>query len=386
MFRFRIKNTPRYLSFVAMCCALVACATPYDPPIILSASESSVSSFPGIRQFASNGDLRVVWIHGMCSHDASWAHKRQRMVNAILDTVPAAGETRDVRDENDLPYTIKTHTRYSGHDIEIRYYIWSPATRAAKKRLVEDSDQSEFKRANLNASLKKTLMNDCLSDAVAYLGKPGDQIRTWLKSQVCDAMNGKIGSGGRCQSVTPLDRPVIFISESLGSKMLSDAVQDVWDSSSGGSKAALALNISRVQMYFVISNQIPMLNVAEFEASQKEVSGTPLTQPGLRVFEQVRTAFPVIARIDLPPLHFVEFTDPNDLLSYRLTSQDLEPGIKLTNVVVSNGPTYFGYLENPVTAHCGYQWNRYVLGTILKGYSGGAVETVDLPSDGEGCL
>lgn len=386
MLKFQHRSFLRNTAFVTMVFILTACATPYDPPTILSASESKVSNFPGIRQFATQGDLRVVWIHGMCSHNASWAKKRQKLVDSILDTVAVSGETPDARNEKYSPYTIKTNTRYGSNDIEIRYYIWSPATKAAKERLVEDSEQSDFKRAKLNASLKKTLMNDCLSDAVAYLGKPGNQIRSWLKAQVCDAMNGKIGSSGRCQSVAPLDRPVIFISESLGSKMLSDALQDVWDSSGATSRAALARNISRVQMYFVISNQIPMLNVAEFEGPRQRSVGEPLTQPGLRVFQQARGGVPAALGIDLPPLHYVEFTDPNDLLSYRLTSKDLQPGIRLTNVVVSNGPTYFGYLENPLTAHCGYQWNRHVLGTVLKGYSGGAVETVNLPSDAEGCL
>jgi hypothetical protein len=67
-------------------------------------------------------------------------------------------------------------------------------------------------------------------------------------------------------------------------------------------------------------------------------------------------------------LQVVAFTDPNDLLSYRLQSFDGVPGqpVQLVNVLVSNAPTYFGYLANPAL-HGDYGSNPNVAKLLLYG-------------------
>jgi hypothetical protein len=47
-------------------------------------------------------------------------------------------------------------------------------------------------------------------------------------------------------------------------------------------------------------------------------------------------------------------------------------------------PTYLGILERPDTAHCGYQWNEYVIGTILRGYAGTPL-SVPIPNPSRSC-
>jgi hypothetical protein len=44
---------------------------------------------------------------------------------------------------------------------------------------------------------------------------------------------------------------------------------------------------------------------------------------------------------------------------------------RVINVLVSNDTTYFGYLERPDTAHCGYPWNPHVFGMLARGYRAG---------------
>ena len=68
----------------------------------------------------------------------------------------------------------------------------------------------------------------------------------------------------------------------------------------------------------------------------------------------------------------MDFSDPNDLLTYRLlpTMLDVE-GAELVNVTVSNDSTYLGFVERPDNAHCGYASNRYVIGLIANGYHAG---------------
>ena len=68
----------------------------------------------------------------------------------------------------------------------------------------------------------------------------------------------------------------------------------------------------------------------------------------------------------------VAFTDPNDLLSYRLIPSVLDVArARLINVIGSNETTWLGFLERPDTAHCGYTWNATVIGLIAHGHQVG---------------
>ena len=74
------------------------------------------------------------------------------------------------------------------------------------------------------------------------------------------------------------------------------------------------------------------------------------------------------------PMTVVAFSDPNDLLSYRIIPDHLAEDLKefrVINVLVSNDATYFGYLERPDMAHCGYPWNPRVFGMLARGYQAG---------------
>jgi hypothetical protein len=67
----------------------------------------------------------------------------------------------------------------------------------------------------------------------------------------------------------------------------------------------------------------------------------------------------------------VAFTDPNDLLSYRLLpSRYAVPGIDVADVLVSNDWTYLGLLELPNTAHTDYRLNQDVTRLIACGSIG----------------
>lgn len=384
-----IRVRMRVLFFMLIVSMFSGCTTPYDPPIIASLSGQNDSPFPGLKQYAAKGDMRVLWIHGMCNHTEKWAIKRQKLLTSTLQsTVTSAISSADHPSYKvDEPFDVVFHSNYQGSDIETRYLIWSPATKPAKNRLVFDSEQLDFKRASLNQKLKSQLMNDCLADAVAYIGKPGDSIRRWAKAEVCKAMNGYIAKTGACVVSKTLNQQVVFISESLGSKMLSDALEAVWEDANTSSKSMLSSNLSQVQMVFVVANQIPIIDVAEYSPSSTRFASGNEKYSGFQILADARMQTQRAKAKSLAPLRFVEFTDPNDVLSYRLVgSWDVNPDVAVSNVIVSNGPTYAGMLENPLTAHCGYQWNPYVMGTIFEGYQGGAVSKISLMPKKQNCL
>jgi hypothetical protein len=72
------------------------------------------------------------------------------------------------------------------------------------------------------------------------------------------------------------------------------------------------------------------------------------------------------------PLSLVAFSDPNDLLSYRIRPDDtavVGTGTAVVNVITSNADAYFDYVENPYPAHTGYNRNTDALRLPLGGSS-----------------
>jgi hypothetical protein len=71
----------------------------------------------------------------------------------------------------------------------------------------------------------------------------------------------------------------------------------------------------------------------------------------------------------LSKLAVVAFTDPNDLLSYRLLpSRYAGPDVVIADVLVSNSSTWLGLLEDPFAAHLNYLQNKDVGGMIACGW------------------
>lgn len=65
----------------------------------------------------------------------------------------------------------------------------------------------------------------------------------------------------------------------------------------------------------------------------------------------------------------VAFTDPNDLLSYRLLpARYAAPDVAVADVLVSNARTWLGLIENPVAAHMNYLANPDVGKLITCGF------------------
>jgi hypothetical protein len=124
-------------------------------------------------------------------------------------------------------------------------------------------------------------------------------------------------------------------------------------------------------MIFMVANQIPILD----QANPPLLTGLPSPVEG-RHEPSVNALLTILADAQqrTAPIRkptIVAFSDPNDLLSYRLLSANLDTAdARLINVIVSNDDTLAGYVERPDNAHCGYAWNPYVIGMIVNGYNG----------------
>jgi hypothetical protein len=139
----------------------------------------------------------------------------------------------------------------------------------------------------------------------------------------------------------------------------------------------VANSLAATRMMYMVANQLPLLDAAgtaTVGALWDALPRPPATRSNTRnVFDLFsrarRTAAPTIE-----PMTVVAFSDPNDLLSYRIVPGHLDGNLKdfrIVNVMVSNDTTYFDFIERPDTAHCGYTWNPHVFGMLAKGYHAG---------------
>lgn len=377
-------------AFALLAIIVGGCTTPYSPyPQVEEVSPSGAPlasrPFPGIMQImedaSKNGQkLHIFWTHGMCTFNADYARK------SFAELATALGGTWQERPKppisfpDSLAYEVRGNLVAPYGTAATAFLIWSPLTTPYKRILLPDNPVSTpygefpYRRALLNGDLKTSLLNDCLIDAVVYSGRNGDPIRSAMLSSICNLFGGRVIST-EDQQQCQLDEagpsyPIVIITESLGSKMVFDALDKMWSDAarSRQARAALERHLLNVRIMFMAANQIPLLdqanpipggaNVAHSSMAQffKNLSGAEAEYPSLAPEQRV----------------FVAFTDPNDLLTYRLVPADYnfdKLNVRVTNVIVSNDRTYLGLVENPYPAHTAYIQNPEVMRIMTYGYN-----------------
>jgi hypothetical protein len=239
--------------------------------------------------------------------------------------------------------------------------VWSPLTAALKHQLDVDmtgsptdctaSGECKPKRASLNGYVKDHLLNDCLSDAVIYQGESHGPMRDAMVRTISQVLDSNPDSEG----------PLVVVAESLGSKMLFDALSAMLESWQPQTRALGQQAARRLGLLFMAGNQLPILGLADQAAGLRALP----TQDALQHFLDLRRRQPNRRAETLQRLAIVAFTDPNDLLSYRLLpARYAAPDVAVADVLVSNDSSWFGLIENPMTAHLDYLANPDV-GTLI---------------------
>jgi hypothetical protein len=363
-------------------------STPYDLPFVERPSEEDAGAFDGLLTLAEtlppSSTLNVLWMHGMCTHRPDWIEERLGKLAAALGSAPKTVSVRPVGRHGASLRTERIVVRSA--TIDVMFLSWSPITSPSKAALsydhsVERGGEFPYARAFLNRELKHGLINDCMTDVVVYGGPNGAAIRLAAEEALCNALGGSY-VGTDC-SVPHGEAPgaLAFIAESLGSKLLFDSVLEVWaDAENGRDKAMferVAKGLAGTRMIYLMANQLPLLDVAG--PAIGFVNGAP--GPQRRTSGSIaRDVFDLLSRLrgwtpsGAAPMTVVAFSDPNDLLSYRVVPNHLAGSLRefrIVNVIVSNDTTYFNYVERPDKAHCGYARNPHVLSMIARGYQAG---------------
>ncbi len=365
-------------------------ATPYASPVVEKPSADDAGTFHGLLSLAESlppsSSLKVLWTHGMCTHPSSWVDDRMKRLVASIGGTPQTLSVRPVGSHGAALRTDRVTLRST--TIDVTFLTWSALTTPYKAALTYDHSKHyggdfPYARATLNRELKRGLINDCMTDVVVYGGPNGVNIRHAAQEAVCEAMGGRV-EGTTC-NVPPGSAPaaLAFVTESLGSKMLFDAILAVWTAAEKSDDKTAAGRVENglaaTRMMYMVANQLPLLDAAGEETAGAIWDAAP-RRPAAR--SNTRTVFDLFSRArrtssrTIEPMTVVAFSDPNDLLSYRIVPGHLDGNLKdfrIVNVMVSNDTTYFDYVERPDTAHCGYTWNPHVFGMLAKGYHAGKV-------------
>lgn len=347
------------IGLLGMAAWLAGCSTPYSPAVVVRDSDG----FPGLNRLieeAGQRPLEVVIVHGMCTHDSDWAHETIDGIAKKIDSGyvrPDPGPSRPA-----APKQIQVVTQTSqlaGATVRLTALVWSPLTSTLKEQLEYDNtgrytdctiagdsdNKCKPRRSRFNGRFKDVLLNDCLADAMIYGGVSYESIRNEMAKtleRVLEASSNQTGT-------------LVFVTESLGSKILYDALAHMLSHESGSKMRTVAARaVNQLGVVFMGANQLPMLDLARQNAMG--LAGSSLQNDSLARLLQLRRDEPGPKSVQR--LAVVAFTDPNDLLSYRLRrKQYASTDVGIANVLVSNRKTWFGLIEEPYGAHTGYLSN-----------------------------
>ena len=393
-------------ALLVLCLILAGCATPYgEPRIIPKASAGDALPVLGVADYLSTaGTVDVLIVHGMCSKPDTWPTS---VIAEMHESLGGASSEVEVKKLNSTASGIgvyQSQLQAFGGTLRISAIHWSPATRTLKDQLCFDQSTKSancsatevdkpygYKRALVNKFVKDSLLNDCLSDAMIYQGRARDEINAEMRLAILSALAGSSERSSTPRQLAqvvaamPEANPILFVSDSLGSKIAFDAImklQQAPATKSAGDRIA-----ARTQQIFMRANQLPILALADQPLGggkaallpEDSYSSDPLAALAALRSRAKSAARPPGAQISKAmdaPLRVVAFTDPNDLLSYSLAKSPHfdSSAYSIVDVIVSNAPTYLGLLEMPTTAHVGYTSNAAVKRLIACGSLGSACQ------------
>jgi hypothetical protein len=274
-------------------------------------------------------------------------------------------------------YTNKERTR------SLLFYelTWSEIT-DAEKSIIEFDDSTEytFRRASINAMLKKFL-NSHVPDSLVFLGEPHLPILSSVRQSLCWMSHGDWNdyadfADERCNVLSRerlkqlQEDDFVVVTHSLGSRIAVDTLQYFASQTATTDTPQLASLRTAIQdmdiRVYMLANQLPLLEMGQERAEVRGQIGS-YCQPAGDHYEQ---------RF-LRRLSIYAFSDPNDILSYPIPPKFVEKYIDSrlcpspTNITINIAKPIslfgFGEFADPGEAHRGYDHDERVISLIAHG-------------------
>lgn len=358
--------------------------------------EITGEDFPGLDDYLAQGDVvKVMMIHGVGTHKEGYATRMKDNLSKALNLTVWSKTDKNItlinpQNKKDEIGNLRV-TRMQSEDLKktVIFYelTWSSITTREKKILeYDDSDEYGYKRAVFNRSMK-TFLNDTLPDPMIYLMDNKQQILNaakeatcWMLSSNWENLKDKERDVCRVSSynqIKDLSREnIVYITHSLGSRILLDSVIDVADEisdlkvnpdSPNAEEAEQIINMLKQKeiTVFMLANQLPLLQIGRPKPNVTNEIKNYCRKDGNKYHKRVFKEVKIIA-----------FTDPNDLLSYGIPQNFVDdyidsricPSVTNVEINIADVISAFGVgVVNPVVAHTEYDNDERVIEIIAHG-------------------
>lgn len=352
-------------------------------------------SYKGIDEnLGKNKILKVLMIHGVGTHHPGYSRQlQQNLANNIgLDVISRTPKNISLLDPKDKKTPIGnlqiTFWQNLDSTKNMLFYelTWSEITTPYKKIIAFDTTEQYSKfRVPFNNMMKKFLDNT-IPDPLIYLVDRNNLIIDSSKQSLCwmlkdnwsDIPNNKaevcnISASDEIKGLANQD--LIFITHSLGSKILMDTITNiaeniaVQDKKLIASSSPFSASVKKLQdkeiTVFMLANQLPILQLDH-----------PLPQVHNQLASYCRPQGKNYEKRVFKGINIVAFSDPNDILSYAIPQDFADTYIDsricpiVTNVSVNVAPELSALgvgIVDPVTAHTNYDNSPKVINLITHG-------------------
>jgi hypothetical protein len=343
--------------------------------------------------------LKVMMVHGIGTHPPGYSARFQRNLTAALGLNQRDEVIKEIRlrapeffaDEPLGHLRIFRYMNAAGTQEMLFYELsWSEITAPAKSTLAYDtSGEHSYKRSDIN-HIVKVFLNDRFADPIAYFGDSHGRILESVTTGLCwmtisdwddlPIRGAPACDGFRFTSLSDFrEDELVFVTHSLGSRILTDAFQDEAESMRAhilktaqtaedreNLEAIVEVLKNKQIRIYMLANQLPLLQL-----------GTSLPPVVDNIDNYCRRNGSDFEDRYFSKLSIVAFSDPNDALSYAIPpgyenayiDSRLCPEIVNVSVNVAEPIDLFGFGEvvNPMTAHASYEDDPRVIGLIADG-------------------
>ena len=334
-------------------------------------------------------ELKVLMVHGIGQHIPGYSGRLTEHLMGALGL--------DLRQEKSKEFTLRNPdvwdgplgrlraTRYmnKARTRELIFYelTWSEITEGEKKAIEFDSSKEyTFRRATLNGFMK-SFINSHIPDPLIYLGEAHRPILASVQQSVCWMTVGDWSAlpdsadkacdlfhPGRLQVFQ--DDELVFITHSLGSRIVIDMIQAVGDWALKQESPEF-IQMNRVMRekqlrIYMMANQLPLLELGRKPAAVRGQIPEHCSPEGSLTDQRLLGETSIYA-----------FSDPNDILSYPIPPKFADDYMdsrfcpRITNITinVAKPVNLFGISEvaNPLEAHGGYEADDRVIEMMAYG-------------------
>lgn len=337
--------------------------------------------------------LKVLMIHGVGTHYPGYSRRiQENLANNIglnvRSRVPKNITLLDPKDSKTPIGNLQItywQDRNSSKNMLFYELTWSEITIPDKQIIAFDTREEYSKfRVPFNEMMKKFLDNT-LPDPLIYLVDKNNLILDSSNQAVCwmlktgwnNIPNNKaeVCNLSMYDGIKDFDNEnLLFITHSLGSKILMDSLIETADNVSNAASTSCTTTTqkqlikslqNREITIFMLANQLPILQIGHPLPRVHNQIDSYCSPKGKNYHNRIFNGVNIVA-----------FSDPNDILSYAIPQEFVDKYIdsricpKVTNVSVNVAPeiSAFGVgIVNPISAHTDYDNSPKVIELIAKG-------------------